>query len=601
MPVYAQSQPSPSPLQESRIPSRINGSLDASNLSIMYVILVHDHPEFVERIVQALHEPQHTFAIHIDKKADHSISKQLFHFSKRHPHLNINFVDDNDRQIVVWGAYSIVNATLSAMRTGWASGRHFDYLVLLSGTSYPIKSNKFIRETLARTPNAVYMEIVDSPSRPSPEMWHHFVECDGALHRIGRLSLPRGINMHIGSQWFAIPKHLVEWYLFNELPQAYAEYAQHVIVADENYFQTLFKNSPYCEDHVSKNFLFVLFDKWENERVGTPEERDPRKCLNPHPDFCGRSPTTLTMAYRGLVQVSRDLFARKFNPTNSSSLDLVTTIDQWREIGQEEAMQQVGDVNTAIMLHQNYPNDAKGVAHKCLQLGAKAGDAATVVGCDPTSERQWFNLGPCTTGANITISDGQCALPHPDEQESFCQLQSSHRNLCLDISGESPTFGNNLIAWECTGHWNQLFRLGSDCSISAVQPDLIGRVRGFNDVNITLCLETTDEFYLATSPCQSDSSKFVKNVNPQLNANEKIRRQRFNVIKRAGEALKRLTAEPQQGASISIAEVPDPVRLPASRRIVNYNKIPSAVRAVLEESDTVGKPSVPSSPRENEF
>jgi len=63
-----------------------------------------------------------------------------------------------------------VNATLAAMRLGWQTQRHFDYLVLLSGTSYPIKSNQIIRETLAKKPNAVYMDVTEDPARPPPEV-----------------------------------------------------------------------------------------------------------------------------------------------------------------------------------------------------------------------------------------------------------------------------------------------------------------------------------------------------------------------------------------------------------------------------------------------
>lgn len=77
-------------------------------------------------------------------------------------------------------------------------------------------------------------------------------------------------------------------FLEDPLPYDYTFYVQHIIVADENYFTTLFKNSPYCQDHVAKNLLFVLFDKWENERHNTTETRDARKCLNPDPDTCGR-------------------------------------------------------------------------------------------------------------------------------------------------------------------------------------------------------------------------------------------------------------------------------------------------------------------------
>jgi len=71
----------------------------------------------------------------------------------------------------------------------------------ISGTSYPIKSNAVIAEALAKRRNAAYISIQPLPTRPAlPEMWNHYVECDDAVHRIGRLPLPRGIDLYQGSQ-----------------------------------------------------------------------------------------------------------------------------------------------------------------------------------------------------------------------------------------------------------------------------------------------------------------------------------------------------------------------------------------------------------------
>ena len=65
------------------------------------------------------------------------------------------------------------------------------------------------------------------------------------------------------------------------------------MVADENFFVTVLKNSPFCGKHVNKNFLHVQFDQWEHEKLG----KNNKKCLQPNPKHCGRSPTTLTLEY----------------------------------------------------------------------------------------------------------------------------------------------------------------------------------------------------------------------------------------------------------------------------------------------------------------
>ncbi len=115
--------------------------------------------------------------------------------------------------------------------------------------------------------------------------------------------------MHVGSQWFSFPKHVVDWFVTNPLPIEYIEYAQHIIVADEHYFATMLLNSPYCQDVVKKNHVLLLFDKWENElKTGKGGNKDRRKCLHPYPDHCGRSPTTLTMDDASIIRVTLIIF-----------------------------------------------------------------------------------------------------------------------------------------------------------------------------------------------------------------------------------------------------------------------------------------------------
>jgi len=90
----------------------------------------------------------------------------------------------------------------------------------------------------------------------------------------------------------------------------YLNYVRHVVVADESFFGTVLRNTKFCKKHHNSNFLHVQFDRWENE-IET-EKRDPRKCLLPDPDRCGRSPTTMTLDYLSVLELSGDLFARKF-------------------------------------------------------------------------------------------------------------------------------------------------------------------------------------------------------------------------------------------------------------------------------------------------
>jgi hypothetical protein len=298
-------------------------SMESNNLVIAYVLLIHEKPEQAIRLINSLQEQQHWFVVHVDKRAVLSYN-HMKNYSNNMANVFIlpPAISDN----LNWGGFSIVNATLRGMRFLSALNKSFDYLINLSGTTYPLKSNKRIREALAADSQTVYMDAHNEPFRPHPEFWSYFVECDSALHRIGRLPLPRGLNLYLGSQWFAFPHSIVNWLLHDPLPLSFQSYSKHTVVADETYFSTMFRNSPFCDSRVKGNLLFVKFGKWENERV----DRDEKKCLSPDPNTCGRSPLTLTLKDKDELLASPALFARKFDMLDESSSAMLQLIDKNR-------------------------------------------------------------------------------------------------------------------------------------------------------------------------------------------------------------------------------------------------------------------------------
>ena len=580
----------PPPPDNVSFPSRIEHELDPSKLSICYVLLVHSHPEFALRLIKAILTPQHSIVIHVDRKAE-PIYHQLKHWTKNMQ--NIIFVPIDECAFVNWGGYSVVNATLIGMHYALLYGGEFDYLADISGTSYPIKSNKVIAETLAKKKNAIYMSVTPFPSRPtSPEMWNHYIECDNAVHRVGRLPLPRGIDLFQGSQWFFLPRHVVYWIMTDSFPRDFVQYARRVVVSDETYFGTVLKNSPYCGDiEDRKNHVFVLFDRWENERNQDIAKRDTRKCLHPNPDHCGRSPMTLTVEFKRYVTMTKQLFARKFDPLNEDSMNLLNFVERLRndEDGTLTGLYKL-DYGDKVMILTKKPADrrertkARGrnrsgddedgedsgdnehigdgdddsedddvhkedasvdggaeanvggscsVSDASCQLGGheiiteetledylcleimKSGHKLRLGKCEPSLPFQWFKIGPCTDNTDMIIPDGGCAQANPNtiQHDMLCQITSVSRNnqICIDVMGESVQTGSKVIAYECTGNWNQLFRLSTDCSLSVTQPDIVGHSKGEKDrTNTTVCiksqpLEEKSGYELITDSCDGDA------------------------------------------------------------------------------------------------
>ena len=129
----------------------------------------------------------------------------------------------------------------------------FDWIVTASGYTYPLASNRRIREELARHPSdKEFLEIRPQPNDPMPRAWHQFVECDGKMRRITRLLPPRKIKMYMGSQWMVITRDFAAYATGRESPRQrrsfaaqYAPYGRYTMVADENFFTTVRSRRPF--------------------------------------------------------------------------------------------------------------------------------------------------------------------------------------------------------------------------------------------------------------------------------------------------------------------------------------------------------------------
>ena len=268
-------------------------------LQLLYVILTHDQPEATIRLMESVYVPKVTkFVIHVDgkEKADSTYERLLGYANEK------NNMDDNDMEDgeyirlvprekcvrVNWGGYSMVEASLMALRTTFGLDYYdqhtdveggdahdnphafsFHKLVHIASTTYPLASNTEIRDTLASYPlDANFLHVILRPNNPTPSVWNYFVECDDALHRIYRLPAlnydrGNGVDIYTSSQWFIVSREFA-WYLASppkaSFVESYLEYIQHVVVADEAFFGSVIRNTHFCATLHNDNFLHLQFD-----------------------------------------------------------------------------------------------------------------------------------------------------------------------------------------------------------------------------------------------------------------------------------------------------------------------------------------------------
>ena len=112
-------------------------------LRIAYLILAHKCPAQVVRLVQRLQDPGRTFVIHVDRNsptAEWNAARSMLSQS------NVLWAE---RVACSWAAFSLVEATLNCITALQTAAIEADFVVLLSGQDYPIKSNEQIESFLA--------------------------------------------------------------------------------------------------------------------------------------------------------------------------------------------------------------------------------------------------------------------------------------------------------------------------------------------------------------------------------------------------------------------------------------------------------------------
>jgi len=280
-------------------------------MKLAYIILSHQLPNQVARLVGALKDRGDSFFIHIDKRADSQVHHTLHEKFDRDP--NVHFVTPH---ACYWGSFGIVEATLEAIRSVLALEGNVDRVLLLSGQDYPIKPRRYIKAFLERQDD---QEFIESFALTSPNKWTEHTGPYKGLNRILhwhinfrsrfvhipiRRALPARLKPHGGSQWWCLSRSCIEYlhHFIQDNPRV-LEYFKHSFIPDELFFQTLVSNSPFA-DRVTGSSL--TYEDWDA----------------PAPPY----PAVLDSTCLSVLAASHKLFARKFD--EGKDVEILYRIDQ---------------------------------------------------------------------------------------------------------------------------------------------------------------------------------------------------------------------------------------------------------------------------------
>lgn len=241
-----------------------------------YLLLVHQNPRQVYRLIRALQDGDSRFFVHVDLKSN------LQDFEILRDCQNTFIIPERVR--CLWGDYSIVQATIHLLKNAATNG-YEGFTILLSGQDYPIKSNLEINRFLLENQDYSFMDIVPIEQKWSKKMVgnkiHHYhilhsekksdsnsyapflsgsikEKARTILHVIkGRLSTesfkkllelpvrkPYFSQQYAGSQWWALNETATQLIIryIQENEKELENYYQFTAAPDEIFFHSILKN-----------------------------------------------------------------------------------------------------------------------------------------------------------------------------------------------------------------------------------------------------------------------------------------------------------------------------------------------------------------------
>lgn len=259
-----------------------------------YLIIAHNEPILLKRLLASLDDVRNDIFLHIDKK-----SIDLYHFvTNKITLLRSNLYIIHERIDIRWGDISQVETELLLMEKALSKG-NYEYLHLLSGVDYPIKSQDYIHDFFTKYGGKEFIGFAQGENNKEDlerkTKWIYLFTGDfkqrnpirrkftSAIRSIF-LSLQKTLKYHRkypcelkkGAQWFSITSDLAKYLIDNKT--FILNTFKHIPCCDEIFLQTMVWNSPFkCNiyntmDEYEGNMRLIDWDRgnpyvWKSEDI----------------------------------------------------------------------------------------------------------------------------------------------------------------------------------------------------------------------------------------------------------------------------------------------------------------------------------------------
>ncbi len=244
---------------------------------IAFILLCHKDPKAIIEQAERLTAAGDSMAIHFDASsdaADYALIKTALGD-------NPNVAFSQKRIKCGWGEWSLVEATLRALRAAVDAFPRATHFYMLSGDCMAIKSADYVHEFLDAR-DADYIESFDyfasdwiktgmKEDRLIYRHWFNertrkqlFYASYHAQKRLGLTrKIPEDLQMMIGSQWWCLRRRTVEWVLdFVQARRDVTRFFKTTWIPDETFFQTLVRHLVPSGEIEARSLTFLMFSDY---------------------------------------------------------------------------------------------------------------------------------------------------------------------------------------------------------------------------------------------------------------------------------------------------------------------------------------------------
>ncbi|XP_018611749.1 xylosyltransferase 2-like [Scleropages formosus] len=285
---------------------------------VAFMLVVHGRAiRQLKRLIKAIYHQDHYYYIHVDKRSNY-LHHEVEEIARQYNNVRVT----PWRMVTIWGGASLLKTYLRSMQDllsmlDWK----WEFFINLSATDFPTRTNEELVAFLSQHRDKNFLK---SHGRENARFIKKqgldrlFHECDSHMWRLGERTIPPGLEVSGGSDWFALTRRFVEYVVRSQDPlvSGLKQFYSYALLPAESFFHTVLGNSHLCDTLVDNNLRVT---NW-NRKLGC-------KCQYKHiVDWCGCSPNDFKPG--DLVRIQQltrpTFFARKFESTvNQEAINIL--------------------------------------------------------------------------------------------------------------------------------------------------------------------------------------------------------------------------------------------------------------------------------------